>query len=241
MNDRLAPIEGDEKISTHTSAESSPSEASVADYLAAHPDFLLRHPDLLATLEIAHQSGSAISLVERQLSLLRKKNSELERRLEELLGSARHNEVLTSRLHRLAIALVTHPQRDAAISALRQLLEHEMEIEFVRLRLIGRAQSADPSLEYVDPQQPALSAFDSLFRNLRPVCGRLTRAQLEFLFSDVIDQVASAAMVAIGQSDQPLGMLALASSDPARFTPDMDTFFLQRLGELVTSAVALGE
>jgi uncharacterized protein YigA (DUF484 family) len=39
------------------------------------------------------------------------------------------------------------------------------------------------------------------------------------------------------RTEQPLGVLALASQDPERFTADMGTLYLTRLGELVSMAL----
>ena len=48
------------------------SDEEVADFLARHPDFLDRHPELLERLSVSHgTSGNAISLVEKQVKLLR--------------------------------------------------------------------------------------------------------------------------------------------------------------------------
>jgi hypothetical protein len=52
-------------------------EASVADFLSRHTDFFERHPALLAQLKIPHARGdsSTISLVERQVDLLRERGA----------------------------------------------------------------------------------------------------------------------------------------------------------------------
>ena len=47
-------------------------EQAVVDYLTAHPDFFTRHPQLLRDLSLPHDSGNAVSLIERQVELLRK-------------------------------------------------------------------------------------------------------------------------------------------------------------------------
>ena len=47
-------------------------EDSVAAYLSEHPEFFNKQEDLLAKLRIPHKSGGAISLLERQVSLLRR-------------------------------------------------------------------------------------------------------------------------------------------------------------------------
>ena len=65
------------------------SEEDIAEYLHSHPDFFERHPKLLMGLKLAHQPGSsAISLVERQVAMLRQRNGDLERQLKDLVAVA---------------------------------------------------------------------------------------------------------------------------------------------------------
>jgi uncharacterized protein YigA (DUF484 family) len=66
----------------------------VRDYLKAHSDFLQRNPDMLDYLHIAHASGSAVSLVEKQVGVLRERNIDMRRRLNTLTSNARDNDTL---------------------------------------------------------------------------------------------------------------------------------------------------
>ncbi|MEK7261797.1 MAG: DUF484 family protein, partial [Pseudomonadota bacterium] len=81
-----------------------PWEDAVARYLEEHPDYFQRHPELLARITLIHQvGGRAVSLIERQVQVLRDQSRNLQRQLRELLGNARDNDALTDRLHRLAL------------------------------------------------------------------------------------------------------------------------------------------
>ena len=60
----------------------------VRDYLRNNPDFLEQNPDILEAMNVSHNSGKAISLVERQVTVMRDRNKEMSRRLEQLLSSA---------------------------------------------------------------------------------------------------------------------------------------------------------
>ena len=62
------------------------------DYLMQHTDFLQNHPDILDYLHIPHASGSAISLVEKQVDVLRERNIDMRRRLNTLTANARDND-----------------------------------------------------------------------------------------------------------------------------------------------------
>ena len=85
------------------------SEQAVYDYLAAHPDFFERNAKLLGLLELPHATGSAVSLVERQVSVLRQKDLKRKRELKDLIEVARANDVLSAKLHEFTKQLLSPP------------------------------------------------------------------------------------------------------------------------------------
>ena len=84
------------------------NDASVADYLQTFPDFFERNSPLLAKLRLPHlrDVGATVSLVERQVEVLRERNQSLERKLKELVDVARANDALADRIHRLSQRLI---------------------------------------------------------------------------------------------------------------------------------------
>src|SRR5437762_11921645 len=82
-------------------AAADEEEQSIASYLQRNHYFFERHQAVLARLRLPHvRGGSTISLVERQIEVLREKLSALEGKLAELLRVARANDALSERLHR---------------------------------------------------------------------------------------------------------------------------------------------
>ena len=66
------------------------TETSVEDYLKERPGFFERRPQLLATMKVQHPTtGQTVSLIERQVALLREQNRGLEEKLMELVEIAR--------------------------------------------------------------------------------------------------------------------------------------------------------
>ena len=96
------------------------NDASVGEYLQACPDFFERNGALLAKLRLPHlrDAGATVSLVERQVEVLRERNQALERKLKELVDVARANDGLADRIHRLTQRLIRahdaerHRERD---------------------------------------------------------------------------------------------------------------------------------
>lgn len=211
---------------------------SVADYLRRHPEFFRAHPNLLAQLEIPHECGSAVSLIEYQVSVLRDQNRHMKSKLKELVQVGRDNDRLTERMLQLTLALMDATSLDAVLTALDDRLRHEFRADAVAVRLFdygGELASPWPD-QLIDPADPELDHFRNFFKNHRPLCGRLKREQLAFLFGGSAENVGSAALIGLGDHAS-LGLLAIGSRDEGRFHPGMGTVFLNRMGSLVGCAL----
>jgi uncharacterized protein YigA (DUF484 family) len=211
----------------------------VANYLIDHPDFLDDRPDILAALEINHHSGAAVSLIERQVDQLRASNEDLERRLNRLIQVASDNERLMSRLHRLTLELLTTGSRLDFFTRLGDSLLNDFNADILRICLFDRDVAAEASDEVVgiSSDDPGLEPFQELLAQGRSVCGRLGQNRLEYLFGDDGANVQSAALVALGDQGA-IGMMAIGSSDPARFYPGMGTLFLDLLADVIATSLA---
>ena len=119
---------------------------TVADYLAEHPDFLHDHPDLLAELLIPHATGSAVSLIERQVQVLRDKHATAQRQLHQLVEVARDNDRLAERMHQLALALLDCMTLADVIGAVDAKLSGAFEADRVALLLFDDRVSG-PTLD----------------------------------------------------------------------------------------------
>lgn len=205
------------------------SERAISSYLRANPDFFERHESLLLHMQIKHETRGALSLVEHQLSLLRKKNETLENKLMELVRLARENETLSIRLHRLAQVLIEAESVDDVLATVRHHLINEFKAEMVSVTLF-------PEAENNSTKQPVLLGFPKPFDTGRPYSGILRDQEAKLLFGDNADQVNSAAVVPL-MDDEPLGFLALGSQSDTRFYPGMGMMFLNNLSELVSCAV----
>ena len=231
------------KEQRNAAAAEAASESDVVRYLAEHPDFFERHGALLERLRLPHAPGGpAVSLVERQVSVLQDKNRGLERRLQELVEVARNNTVLSDRVHGLAIRLLRAPGTEAALAALEAGLREDFGAHQAVVILLHNTSEivqkpATRFLRYVDRGDPALKAFATFIDNARPRCGRIRDVQREFLFPGEAAGIASVAMVPLGPTCE-IGILAIGSSDASRFNPTMSTDFLARIGELVAAALS---
>jgi len=222
-------------------ADEQVSESAIHDYLAGNPDFFERNPALLSTLRLPHVAGGAVSLVERQVSVLRQKDLKLERKLKELLRVAHANDALASKIHRLTLRLLAATDLSATLVSLEESLRTEFDADQSILVLFG-----DPAVfngidvgRFFLPlsrDDESMQAFDTFLSGSGPRCGQIRDVQRDFLFGRDTDEVGSTALVPLGTKAE-YGFLAIGSVDAKRFHPGMSIDFLTRLGELVTGAL----
>lgn len=206
------------------------SDASVAAWLKKHPDFLLRHPDVLAKLNVPHGSGGATSLIERQVAVLREQLGNERGRLNHLVARAHDYETLLARLHELTVCLILAPDMHHACTALENALREQFEADAVALKLFP----VDADERAADP---IVRGFVDFIDRDRCLCGPLAPDQTEALFGRLSMTIASAALVPIRAQDQA-GVLAIGSHDPKRFSAEMGTDLLERLGSIAGAKLA---
>jgi uncharacterized protein YigA (DUF484 family) len=214
-------------------------EDIVAKYLRQNPDFLEREPALLKHLELSHASGPAISLIEKQVQFLRGQNESLEQQLNQLIQIAADNEKLMSRLHGLTLELMSIGDLPTFFDRLSDALLSEFKADILNITLFDLKIEAGPKtpIFHGNREDPEVQQFQDHLDKGASVCGRLNRNKRDFLFASRAQWVQSTAWVPMGDD----GMLAIGSSDPARFYPGMGTLFLDLLSQVVTSRVALEE
>ena len=133
--------------------EKDPSwEEAVGRYLEQTPDYFLRHPELLAALALPHpEAGRAVSLVERQVRVLRDRNEQSTHQLQELIVFARDNDQLGERVQRFALAMIDSDSLDEVLDTAQDMLRQEFSLDGVAVRLTGNPRPACPRQEFVTP------------------------------------------------------------------------------------------
>jgi uncharacterized protein YigA (DUF484 family) len=208
----------------------APEAEAIAAYLRDHPEFFVEHEELLSTLRIPHQRGDTVSLVERQLKLLRDRNIEMRHRLSQLMDVARDNDRLFDKTRRLILALMDANSLEEVVIAVEDSLRIEFQVPFVSLILF----SENPMTvgRWVSTAE-AQNAIGGLISGEKTFCGALREHQLTFLYgADQGAQVGSSAVVAL--THQGLhGVLAIGSRDPQYYKSSVGTLFLSYIAEVL--------
>jgi uncharacterized protein YigA (DUF484 family) len=217
------------------------SEQAICDYLAAHPDFFERNARLLGLLELPHATGSAVSLVERQVAVLRQKDLKRKRELKELIEVARANDVLSAKLHEFTKQLLAADSLANTIAVVEEAMRSGFDADQTVMVIFGDADDftdidAGRFFRVVDRKDESLRPFSTFLNGSGARCGQIRDAQREFLFRHDADEIGSAALVPLGKGAE-IGFLAIGSIDSKRFHPGMRIDFLTRLGDLITGAL----
>jgi len=207
------------------------TEEQVCQYLSAETDFFDRHPELLESMELPHESGKAVSLIERQISVLRDRNLEMRSRLNNLLETARANDTLFEKTKRLVLALLESDSLAKAVDSLYDSLQNNFQIEHYQLILFGTESSLSTQARIVSLDQGS-KAIGGLLRSNRATCGVLRDSELSFLFEHQAEAIKSVAVVPLNNGNT-FGVLAIGSSDPLYYKSSMGTLFLSYIGEVL--------
>ena len=225
----------------------------VADWLHAHPDFFDRHADVLSEVRLRHpHGGRAISLVERQVLVLRERNKALEIKMAELIRIGQENDAIGRRLQQLTEDLLRASDAASLPALLTEGLLHGFGVPQVAIRLWGIDGLDAPWGGEVSPELRRRS--DELGK---PYCGPNSFPEVAAWLPGGGEQTASMAMLALRRTassnrahdpqapGQPItstpgdafGLVVLGSDDAARFQAGMGTAFLERLAEIAAASL----
>lgn len=232
----LLGMGGTEKLGAH----------EVAAWLRRHPKFLQQFPDLAVSMLVPREEGPAASLASYQLEVLRDKNRELSRRLQELFANAQDNERLAVRTHQLTLALLRRTSAADTVCAMAATLTEDFNGDLVRIVLfdgvdgdrvatsgIGGIGEVD-WLQVIARGSKQLAPFRDCLAEGEPLCGRLQPEKNALLYGMRAEEVQSSALIPIPE----VGLLAIGSLEPNRFYPGMGTLFLRMMGEALAVALS---
>ena len=184
-------------------------EELVAEWLRSTPGFFERYADLFYEIRIKHpHEDRAISLQERQMTVLRTQNQELNRRLSEMLHFGSRNDKTQQSLVAWLLRLMKANNKADVESAITSGLAEVFEVE--------SAQLLSPN-----------SAFGPWVDT--PLCGSAKEWQSMVAIGLPLGK-------SIGAAQSP-AVLLLASKDESRFTADMGAFYLRQIAELTAAAL----
>ena len=204
----------------------------VARYLEENPIFFEDHAEMLGRIHVPHpHGGQAIPLSDRQVLGLREKTRALEGKLSELIQFGEENDVISERVHRLAVAMLAARTLPTLLHELYFNLREDFAVPHAGLRLWRGAGELPEFRPVSDALREYAAELDA------PFCGPNANFEAAGWFADAAPHIRSVAFMPLRELDQTFGMLALASEDLLRFYPEMGTLYLKRMGEMASAAL----
>ena len=204
----------------------------VVDYLTTQPDFFERNAHLLSNLDLPHETGQATSLIERQVAVLRERNMQMRRRMNELLKAAKDNDELFAKTRTLTLELLNVAHWHELNEILATYVLADFQADFVCCHLVNLPVYLD-HLQNHDHEHPCKRYLSSN----APACMTLRAEELAELFPVQAHDRDGSAVLAPLVWERGEGCLAIGSREIDRFTTDMDTLFVTYIGEVLSRVI----
>ncbi|HEY9037250.1 MAG TPA: DUF484 family protein [Pseudomonadales bacterium] len=219
-------------MSAHPAAAPALSAEAVAEWLEQHPDFFATRNDLLCQMHLPHETGAAVSLVERQVGLLRDRNHELRSRTQKMMDAARTNDRLFENSRKLVLTLLEAQRLEDLLITVEESLARDFQAEYHQFILFDRASFPAIGNARSVNEADARQAIGALIDSGKPVCGVLRDNERDYLFGRDGAGIQSAAIVPL-KGVNTIGLLAIGSDDANRFQRQMGTLFLEYLADIL--------
>ncbi len=223
MTDKVVTAEEQQEI----------SEQQVVEHLRAHPAFFTHHDYLLNEIKLPHPSGKVISLAERQVHVFREQRDELQNELADLIDIAKQNDQFFDKSKRLLMNLLEAQSLDEVLIVVEESVKHDFGLEFCSMLLFGDNVDYPVNNLQMIPLPEAEIVLGTLIESKRAVCGRFSEEQMNCLFPGAQNEVTSAAVVPLRNSEL-FGMFSLGSNDKDYFDSGMGSLFLSYISDTLS-------
>lgn len=196
----------------------------VEAYLKSNPSFFLERKNLLMELFLPHESGEAISLVERQVSLLRERNIESRKKINQFMVKAQDNDALFAKTQAIILSLMDETSIQSLLYSFKQNCQTHFAVEAVQFMFFKPelATMHEFSQYAFDDAQNKLPWLKNVTKS---VSGHFREEEIHFVFKNE-QPLHSCLFIPLKQNDNLIGLVAFGSTDAQHFFANMDTLFI---------------
>lgn len=200
----------------------------VVDYLKGHPDFLVEHPDLLEVMTPPRRAaaGNVVDFQHAMVNRLKSENEKLQAAQDYLIGTARANQSIQSRVHDAVLAILRAPSFESMIQTVTGDLAIQLDVDAVTIG-VEAGDVPIPKAYAAGIRALPEGAVDGMLGRGRDVllAGNINGDPR--LFGAAAGLVRSQALTRLRASTQaPVGLLALGSRKPDGFVAGQGTELL---------------
>lgn len=206
------------------------TEKDVAAYLTAHPDFFENRESLLLKLQIPHDRKGTVSLVEKQVDVLRERQKKTRKQLTEFVNAAERNMQIFDNSRKLVLSLMSANRRSDFFGALEKSMRRDFGCKAYSLVVFGKPRQINHFTSRVS-KDTARNYVGPLMKSRRPTLGVLRPEAQDFLFRHQSANVKSAAVLPVREKNRQLALLAFGNEDADYFRAEMDTLFISFIAD----------
>ena len=144
-------------------------------------------------LSIPHESGKAISLLERQVAVFRERQSSLQDQIHEFIGNARNNDNLFEKTRLVVLDILRADSFPALLNLMTERLRMDFDASASALVFVSDATGGDTPVTRL-ATTAVKAALGDLFAKQRTYCGALNQVQQQLLFPGQSAPIVSAAI-----------------------------------------------
>jgi hypothetical protein len=238
-----------------TSEQRALGSHEVLSYLRTNPNFFIENEEILRVVNLPHQSGQAISLVERQISVLRNYSKTADERFSELITNATNNDQLFQLIRSLVLQILQSDRISLIPKLVKSQFENIENIDACSVILTNFSlKSSNDNLRVVSTDSLKAN-FSDIFRLKKTFCGAITHEKKTYLFDEtnssenlirndiqkaksksndaIVKKIQSTAICPIIHNNEILGLIACGSKAENHFSPTQETIFIDFIGEVI--------
>ena len=217
-----------------TDKKNKVSNKEIAEYLILNPNFFKENPEVLNSIEIIHESGAAVSLIQKQVELLRSNYNSTTDKLMELLGIAKNNEDIFILTKELILSLINASSIEEIVALIEKSFVADFGAKKSKVLFFTESSKNLPKGRVKNPAE-ARNILGNLLKPGKIFCGEVNKEVAKFIFNRKTS-VKEMALVPLNSSSL-LGLIALGSDQPGKYSDNKDTLFLDFIAEVVSKLI----
>ena len=210
------------------------SNDEIVEFLILNPNFFKENPEVLNFLEIVHESGPAVSLIQKQVELLRSNYNSTTDKLMEILGVAKNNVNIFSLTKTLILSLIDTSNVEEIVSLLEKSFKSDFGAKISKVLFFTESPENLPIGRVRNPSE-ATRILGNVLKPGKIYCGGIDKKMATFIF-DQKSKITESALIPLS-CNSLTGLIALGTDEIGKYDNKKDTMFLDFISEVVSKLV----
>ena len=181
------------------------SEVDVLHYLAENPDVIKNNIDLFNEIfSINKNNGNVISFEDVRIKSLIKENTEIKKKLKEIIDSASNNKKIQDKLFRFSNEVISYRNLNELVKYIENFIDKEFPSIEIELCLIKFNGFEDLENKYYSSNSDLLDLINNTFIEKKPIL--ISQSSIEkYSLKKYLNSIGSAVVCPLG-IEYPIGI-----------------------------------